>query len=713
MSKNLHFLRYSAVLAAALFAVSMAGQPVALAQAGASTAQPALQLSEVSGPYADEPSDLMGAPEEPAETGATYARLLYYEGGISLRRPADLRVPEAGVSVNSPLVPGDEIWTGADGRVEIQLADGSFLRLDRDARLSMLNLADFSGSFDTTTLLRLPNGSLYINATNFDARERRFQVDTPSGSVFLLSEGIFRIDVSASGTTSVASFRGVAEILSEQSSVVVHSGERLSAGPGRPPGEPQAFNTLRRDEFDLWADSRDDAIASARSVRGPDPGQVPAPVRPYVSELSAYGTWQDTPEYGWVWLPDRDDPDWRPYFYGSWVWAPIGVVWVATEPWGYAPYHYGRWHWTVGLGWFWAPGYVYSGAYVQWAVGPTWYGWCPLGYYGTPVIYAGHHGHHYHWTFVHHSHFYRHHVDRHVYSYADVARLRVHDRSHYLRSYPRAHPRYRPEDSGRRTYERANRGEGVRPRESDRPVQRVSFRDHERRELTRRSVQENAPGLGSPRGRILHETGATSGRGGGEALHPRGSLGRGRSQPARQAPLTRVSHSRRSVTSQPARISPVSGRSLGRPVARIPNASDDARRRSHVRSDRKATDDRGVVPRMGNSPRAPSPRSSRNIGPRTTYRSRPQDQELSPGRSTVTRPHARVTPRRSSRGNSPFVMVPRDRSRKDAADMRPRSRSSSSKSTINRSRGSSRGKTRPPSRGSQRSGGRSKGGKKK
>src|SRR5882724_11638941 len=148
-------------------------------------------------------------PAVPPARGATYARLREFEGGISLKREDENASQDVHLEVNSPLIPGDQVWTGEDGRLEIQLADGSLLRLDRNSRLSLLNLADREGSFDDTTLLRLMNGSLYIRADNFDAHSRRFQIDTPAGSVFLLSGGSFRLDVGVDGVSTVASYRGV------------------------------------------------------------------------------------------------------------------------------------------------------------------------------------------------------------------------------------------------------------------------------------------------------------------------------------------------------------------------------------------------------------------------------------------------------------------------------------------------------------------------
>ena len=43
----------------------------------------------------------------------------------------------------------------------------------------------------------------------------------------------------------------------------------------------------------------------------------------FYTELADHGTWVETPEYGWVFIPHRQAEvrDWRPYFYGRWIWT--------------------------------------------------------------------------------------------------------------------------------------------------------------------------------------------------------------------------------------------------------------------------------------------------------------------------------------------------------------------------------------------------------
>jgi hypothetical protein len=112
-------------------------------------------------------------------------------------------------------------------------------------------------------------------------------------------------------------------------------------------------------------------------------------VLPYAGELDAYGTWYYQSEIGHVWRP-YVAAGWQPYYDGRWAWTPYGWTWVAAEPWGWAPFHYGRWDYTPMLGWYWIPGNVWGPAWVSWASGGDYIGWCPLGHDDRPAGFGGH-----------------------------------------------------------------------------------------------------------------------------------------------------------------------------------------------------------------------------------------------------------------------------------------------------------------------------------
>ena len=63
----------------------------------------------------------------------------------------------------------------------------------------------------------------------------------------------------------------------------------------------------------------------------------------FYDDLSPYGDWIETPNYGYVWVPNVA-PGFSPYgTNGYWVYTEYGWTWVSTYAWGWAPFHYGRW----------------------------------------------------------------------------------------------------------------------------------------------------------------------------------------------------------------------------------------------------------------------------------------------------------------------------------------------------------------------------------
>ncbi|MEE9126517.1 MAG: DUF6600 domain-containing protein, partial [Planctomycetota bacterium] len=330
---------------------------------------------------------------------------------VTMEGLAGMRAGEQ-LELNVPILAGDRIFTG-EGRAEIQFPDGSFLRLDQHTEIDVVVIADLANQWENRTVLRLASGSAILLVENIASEDDVFRVDTPTASVFILTRGIFRVDASTDGErTTMSSYNGVAEVVAEEASVLVRSGERTNVIGRHSPNQPWSFNYFRQDEFDRWNRARQGAYV--RPYDNLPTQDVPREVRPYVSELAYYGDWIDDPDYGWVWRPDDIDQEWTPYLVGRWYQAPAGLTWVSYEPWGWAPYHYGRWEVSLSVGWVWIPGRVYSGGWVQWAFTPTYVGWCATNYFNFPVVVASHHfGHHYYphrsWVFVekhriHHKH---------------------------------------------------------------------------------------------------------------------------------------------------------------------------------------------------------------------------------------------------------------------------------------------------------------------
>ena len=137
-------------------------------------------------------------------------------------------------------------------------------------------------------------------------------------------------------------------------------------------GVPQyAMVQVTRDEFAAWNDDRDraeDRVAQQRRYVSPEMTGA--------EDLDRYGTWEQTPEYGALWVPRQVPVGWAPYTVGHWAWVrPWGWTWVDDAPWGFAPFHYGRWVYRRDV-WCWVPGTyvarpVYAPALVGWIGGPS------------------------------------------------------------------------------------------------------------------------------------------------------------------------------------------------------------------------------------------------------------------------------------------------------------------------------------------------------
>ena len=141
------------------------------------------------------------------------------------------------------------------------------------------------------------------------------------------------------------------------------------------------------DALDGWSQLRDQQVEDAAAA-----DYVPSDL-PGTQDLDSSGVWQQSPDYGYVWVPTTVVVGWVPYRYGHWLWVtPWGWTWVDDASWGYAPFHYGRWAQLSSGSWCWVPPSrgqrpVYAPALVAWVGAPEgagtsgfagYVGWFPL-----------------------------------------------------------------------------------------------------------------------------------------------------------------------------------------------------------------------------------------------------------------------------------------------------------------------------------------------
>ena len=74
-----------------------------------------------------------------------YMRMSLIEGDVQIKTPdAD----DWGIaSVNTPLAEGDQLWVPQNGRIELQLNTGTYIRLDENSALQILSMDENSSQF--------------------------------------------------------------------------------------------------------------------------------------------------------------------------------------------------------------------------------------------------------------------------------------------------------------------------------------------------------------------------------------------------------------------------------------------------------------------------------------------------------------------------------------------------------------------------------------
>lgn len=218
----------------------------------------------------------------------------------------------------------DKISTGANGKAEILLNPGSYIRLAENTNFE----------FETTSLddlqLNITRGSAMIEAITTD--EFKVGINTPKGRFFVVKSGVYRIDVSNDGTGRIAVWKGKAQIDNFDSTEI--KGGRAAIFDG---GQIEIvkFDRDEKDALETWSKVRAKELAKVNSrLQNRD-------IRN--SLLNSYNRrgWSLYDSYG-LWVLDS--------FSASYCFLPFGYGW--RSPYGYG---FGRdiWHYIL-------PSYIYQ-----------------------------------------------------------------------------------------------------------------------------------------------------------------------------------------------------------------------------------------------------------------------------------------------------------------------------------------------------------------
>lgn len=217
------------------------------------------------------------------------------------------------LSAKDSIAEGDRVRTARDGRFEMLLTPGSYLRVGGDAEF------EFTDSAAETLSIVLRRGSVIVEAfgTGGDAAPL-LTLDTPHTRIAILRDGIYRINA-VDGSTEIIVTKGRA-MVGGLEAVLVKGGRKIVVERAANAAVvPAKFEKRERDEFDLWSKERAEELAKVnRRLSG----------RALRSALTGF-SYLDT-SFGWnarcsgIWVFDS--------FRNSYTFVPFG--WYGRSPYG-------------------------------------------------------------------------------------------------------------------------------------------------------------------------------------------------------------------------------------------------------------------------------------------------------------------------------------------------------------------------------------------
>lgn len=232
----------------------------------------------------------------------------YVEGGVTVIRPNG----KGGLVLKRDQIEiGDRVSTAADGRLEVLLNPGSYLRLGGDSTFD----------FRTTSLddlqVNLVSGSAMLEV--FATNEFKVTVFTPQGNVVIAESGVYRIDIARDGATTLAVTEGEAEIGTPPT--LVREGRTANISTGNV--AVTKFDRGERDELAEWSRTRAKGLAKmVSSLRNQE-------MRDTLMGSFNRGRWSLFDRMFGVWV-------FNPYL-GSYCFLPYGWNWSSPYGFGFGP----------------------------------------------------------------------------------------------------------------------------------------------------------------------------------------------------------------------------------------------------------------------------------------------------------------------------------------------------------------------------------------
>ncbi|GIU82805.1 MAG: hypothetical protein D6687_05225 [Acidobacteria bacterium] len=237
----------------------------------------------------------------------------YVEGEVTLVNELGVR----NLTKGDRVLIEDKVRTGANGKVEILLNPGSYVRLAGNSEFEFLDT-----SLDNLQL-RLNKGTAIFEV--FATKDFKVTVLTPKVEVSLIKTGVYRLDIGENGKCTIKVWKGIAQA----SNLKIEKGRKAVISNQF---EIAKFSRSETDEIERWSKDRSKYLAKInselerRTLRD--------------SLIASYTNWDFYNSFGlWIFAPRL----------GSYCFLPFGYGWQSP---------YGFWFgfdiWTIPL-----PAYIF------------------------------------------------------------------------------------------------------------------------------------------------------------------------------------------------------------------------------------------------------------------------------------------------------------------------------------------------------------------
>lgn len=267
----------------------------------------------------------------------------YVEGTVLLEgQPVDPKFGEF------PDVKNDQLLQTEEGRAEVLLTPGVFLRLSENSSFRMLSnrLSD--------TAIEVLSGSVMFEVDEL-LKDNAITVKYKDATVALTKEGLYRVDADPA---RLKVYEGAAQVIYGTKTVDAHKGHQVALDETL---LASSFDTKDTDSFYRWASRRSEYVAAANVSSARSAGCNNSFASSTSMNCSGLGNYGYGSTYG------------NPY--GMWAWNPyFGMfTYIPGAGFGYNPFGWAFYSpYTVGL--LYVPGYYgYPGApvYTNVGSGPT------------------------------------------------------------------------------------------------------------------------------------------------------------------------------------------------------------------------------------------------------------------------------------------------------------------------------------------------------